>query len=144
MAAVLFVFVRSRISNPWRVHIFSRWDQNQERLGVWKKVQHLQKKYNCQWTLLRGKKPKWILHNFGNLLQPLASVPDSRKHVVPTEWQVPTVLGRLCFQGKGYFNSSATVSAVRAGQWLPGSCQFGHTRRSSIGHCDRPGDEQFT
>ena len=97
------------------VHIFSRWDQNQERFGVWKKVQHLQKKYNCQWTLLRGKKPKWILHNFGNLLQPLASVPDSRKHVVPTEWPVPTVLGRLCFQGKGYFNSSATVSAVRAG-----------------------------
>ena len=34
MAAVLFVLVRSRISNPWRVHLFSRWDQNQERFGV--------------------------------------------------------------------------------------------------------------
>ena len=42
---------------------------------------------------MRGKKPKWILHNFGNLLQPLALVPDSGKHVVPTGCQVPTVLG---------------------------------------------------
>ena len=36
---------------------------------IWrlKKVQYLQKKYHCQWTLLLGKKPKWIFHNFGNL-----------------------------------------------------------------------------
>ena len=29
---------------------------------IWclKKVQYLQKKYHCQWTLLRGKNPKWI------------------------------------------------------------------------------------
>ena len=40
---------------------------------IWwlKKVQYIQKKYHCQWTLLRGKKPKWIFHNLGNLLRPL-------------------------------------------------------------------------
>ena len=46
-----------------------------------------------RWSLLRGKKPKWIFRNLGSLLQPLEFVPDSRKHVVPTEWQVRTVLG---------------------------------------------------
>ena len=58
-----------------------------------RKVQYLQKKYHCQWTLLRGKKPKWIFHNFGNLLRPLELVPASHERVVPTEWQVRTVLG---------------------------------------------------
>ena len=34
---------------------------------IWwlKKVQNLHRKYHYQWTLLRGKKPKWIFHNFG-------------------------------------------------------------------------------
>ena len=50
---------------------------------------------------MRGKTPKWILHKFGNLLQPtLALVQDSRKHVVPTEWQVPTVLGDCTAKAK--------------------------------------------
>ena len=33
---------------------------------IWwvKKVQYLQKKYHCKWTLLRGKKPKWIFSQF--------------------------------------------------------------------------------
>ena len=57
------------------------------------KVQYLQKKHHCQWTLMRGKKPKWNLHNFGDLLHPLEFVPTSRERVVPTEWQVRTVLG---------------------------------------------------
>ena len=43
------------------------------------------KKCQCQWTLLRDKKPKWIFHNLGNLLRPLKLVP-----VVP---QARTVLG---------------------------------------------------
>ena len=32
---------------------------------IWwlQKVQYLQKKYNCKWTLLRGTQPKWIFHN---------------------------------------------------------------------------------
>ena len=59
-----------------------------------------EKKYHCQWTLLRGKKPRWNFQNFGNLLQPLALVPDTRKHVVPTEWQVRTVLGDCISKGK--------------------------------------------
>ena len=43
--------------------------------------------------LLRSKKPRWIFHNFGNLLCPLELVPASRERVVATEWQVRTVLG---------------------------------------------------
>ena len=49
--------------------------------------------YHCHWTLLRGKKPKWIFHNLGTLLRPLELGPASRERVVPTEWQVRTVLG---------------------------------------------------
>ena len=43
--------------------------------------------------LLRGRTPNWIFHNLGSLLQPLEFVPESRKHAVPTEWQIRTVLG---------------------------------------------------
>ena len=39
------------------------------------------------------RNPSGFFHIFGNLLQPLESIPDSRNHVVPTEWQVRTVLG---------------------------------------------------
>ena len=66
-----------------------------DRIQDWwfKKVQYLQKKYHCQWTLLRGKKPKWIFHNLDNLLRPPELIPASRVRVVPTEWQARTVLG---------------------------------------------------
>ena len=74
-----------------------------------KKVQYLQKKYHCQWTLLRGKKPKWMFSKFGKFLRLLELVPASREHVVPTEWQVRTVLGDCISKAKGYFDSSATV-----------------------------------
>ena len=37
-----------------------------------KEIQYLQKKYHCQWTLLRGRQPKWILHSFGDLCNPLS------------------------------------------------------------------------
>ena len=65
-----------------------------ESRKIWwlKKVQYLKKNYHCQWTLLRGEKPKWIFHNLGNLLRPLELIPALRERVVPTEWQVRTVL----------------------------------------------------
>ena len=58
------------------------------KMWLLKKVQYVQKKYHCQWTLLRGKQSKWIFHSFGDLLQPLEFVPASRERVVPTEWLV--------------------------------------------------------
>ena len=65
-----------------------------------KKVQYLQKKYHCQWTLTRGKKPEWISLNFGDLVQPLEFVPASRERLVPTEWQVRSVLGDCISKAK--------------------------------------------
>ena len=65
-----------------------------------KKLQYLQKKYHCQWTLLRGEKPKWIFHNLCNLLRPLELVPASRERVVPAEWQARTVLGDCMSRAK--------------------------------------------
>ena len=92
MATVPFVLGLSTIKNLGGKFFF--WE-GQESGKIWwlKKVQYLQKKYHCQWTLLRGRKPRWIFHNFGNLLHPYESVPYSRKHVVPTEWQVRSLLG---------------------------------------------------
>ena len=74
---------------------------------IWwlKKVQHIQKKYHCQC----GKKPKCIFHNLGNLLRHLELVQASRERVVPTEWQVRTVL-RDCI-------SKARVIPVQAPQY---------------------------
>ena len=46
------------------------------------------------------RKPSGFCHNFGKLLQPLELVPDSPKHVVPTEWQVRTVRGDCIFKAK--------------------------------------------
>ena len=85
---------------------------------IWwfKKVQYLQKKYHCQWALLSGEKRKWIFHNLGNLLLPMELVPASRERVVPTEWQVRTVLWRLHTKRKSDSSSSTSVSAVCADQ----------------------------
>ena len=58
---------------------------------------------------LRGRKPKWIFYKFGNLLQPLEFVPASRERVVPTEWQVRTVLGDCI--------STAKVISMQAPQY---------------------------
>ena len=55
------------------------------------------------------KTPKRIIHNLGNLLQQLEFVPDSRKHVVPTEWQVRTVPGDC--------KNKAKVISTRAPQY---------------------------
>ena len=100
---------------PWQsikslvASTFSFWVQNHGKIWWLKKVQYLKKKYHCKWTLLRGEKPKWIFHNFGNLLQPLEFVPASREHVFPTEWQVRAVLGDCI--------SRAKVISVRAPQY---------------------------
>ena len=68
---------------------------------IWwlKKVHYLQKKYHCQWTLLRGKQLKWIFF-FGDPLQALEFVPATRERVVPTEWQVRSVFGDCISKAK--------------------------------------------
>ena len=46
-----------------------------------------------------AKNPSCFFHNLGNLLRPLELIiPASRERVVPTEWQVRTVLGE-CISG---------------------------------------------
>ena len=93
--------------NSWRVNIFLFLGPESGKIWWLKSVQYLQKKkYHCRWTLLRGKKPRWILHNFGNLLRPLELVPASREHVVPTEWQVRRVLGDCISKGKVVSNQA--------------------------------------
>ena len=47
-----------------------------------------------------ARNPSGFFHNFGNLLKPVALVPDSRKHLVRTEWLVRTVLGDSISKGK--------------------------------------------
>ena len=73
------------------------------------KVHFLQKRCHCRWTLLRGRPLKWIFQNLGSPLQPLEFVPDSREHVVQTEWQVRTILGD-CF-------STAKIISIQAPQY---------------------------
>ena len=72
-------------------------------------MQYLQNKYHCQWTLLRGEKPKWIFRNLGNLLRPLELIPASHERVVLTGWQVRTVIGDCI--------SKAEVIPARAPQY---------------------------
>ena len=93
-------------------------------------------------TLLGGPKEKEarqvcreVMKAFsGNLLRPLESVPASREHVVPTKWQVRTVLGDCI--------SKAKAVSIRAPQYRQYTltidfldfANFDHTRGSSIGH----------
>ena len=58
----------------------------------------------------------WKDAQVGNLLQPLEFVPESRKHVLPTEWQVRTVLGDCISKANVISISSATVSPTFANQ----------------------------
>ena len=93
------------------------------------------KKYHCQWTLLRGEKLKWIFHNLGNLLRPPELIPASRERVVPTEWQVRTVLGDCISRAK-----VIPVQAPQYRQYAPISDFLDldnwslQRERSSIGH----------
>ena len=108
MATVPSVLGHSRTSNLCKHFLIL--GPEPDKIWWLKKVQqYLQKRYHCRWTLLRGKTPKWIFHNLGNLLQPLEFVPDSRKHVVPTEWQVRTVLGDCI--------SKARIISIQAPQY---------------------------
>ena len=90
---------RDRAANPRRKHFLILGPES-GRFGWLKKVRHLQKNYNCQWAFLRGKDPKCIFHNLGNLRQPLASIPTSRERVLPTEWHVRTILGDCISKAK--------------------------------------------
>ena len=101
---------------------------------IWwlKKVQYLQNKYHCQWTLLRGEKPKWIFHNLGNLLRPLDLIPASRERVVPRQWQVRTVLGDGISRTKVI---PARASQYRQYALINDFLDLANLRtRSSIGH----------
>ena len=97
---------------------------------IWwlKKVQFLQKRYHSQWTLLRRKQPKCTSHNFGDFSQPLEFAPTSRLRVVPTEFQVRSVLGV----------SKAKVISIQAPRYqqsaLIRSCNFEYERGSNLGH----------
>ena len=61
---------------------------------IWwlKKVQYLEKNTGANGPSCAARHPKGF-HDLGNLLRPLELVPVSRERVVPTEWQVRTVLG---------------------------------------------------
>ena len=54
---------------PWQsiksltLNISLFWDQNQEEFWWLKKCTIPSEQYHCQWSFLRGKKPKGILHN---------------------------------------------------------------------------------
>ena len=61
------------------VNISLFWDLNQGRILVVEKGTIPSEQYHCQWSFLRGKKPKGIFLKFGNLLHPLELVPNSRK-----------------------------------------------------------------
>ena len=56
-----------------------------------------------------ARNPSGFFITCGNLLHPLELVPDSRKYVVPTEWQVRTVLGDSI--------SKAEVISIQAPQY---------------------------
>ena len=128
-----------------------------------KKVQYLQKKYHCQWNFLRGKNSKWIFHNLGNLLQPLESIPASRERVVPTEWQVRSVLGDCLSKSKvitvqaPQYRQYALISdfldlahlslqeeAALATNWIKDRPEGFQASEPSVGHHGGPGDEQCT
>ena len=109
------------------------------------------KKCHCQWIFLRGKKPKWIFHNLGNLSRPLGSIPASRKRVVPTEWQVRTILGVITVQAPQYrqhalisdsldlANLSVQEEAALATNWIDE-----RPEEPCVSRHGRTSNEQFT
>ena len=110
MATVLFVLGIGRISNSWSVNIFLFWDQNQERSGIVEKRYDIcRKDITVTGPSCVARNPRKFIYNVGNLLEPLESVLYSRKHVVPTEWQVRTVLGDCV--------SKAKVVSIQAPQY---------------------------
>ena len=102
---------------------FLFWDQDQERFGGWKRC-NISRKVPLPMNLLRGEKPKLILHNLAIFCVHWSFMPASRERVVPTEWQVRTVLG----------------GCVSRAKVLPGLCPSECTRASRID----PRSENFT
>ena len=47
-----------------------------------------------------ARNPSVFFHNFGSLSRPIELIPASRERVIPTEWQVRTVLGDCISKGK--------------------------------------------
>ena len=112
---------------------------------------------------MRGKKHKWIFHNFGDLLQPFEFEPASRERVVPTGWQVRTVLGDCITKTKlisirappyrqyalisdflDLANLSLRDEATLATNWIKDLPDGLKTSEPSIGHYDRRGCAQFS
>ena len=75
LAATPFMLGRGGTPNPWR-HFFILGPET-GRIWWLKKVQHLQKNYHCQWTLLAWRNtPSGIFNNFTNLLRFLGINPS--------------------------------------------------------------------
>ena len=83
------------------------------------KVQYFEKKYHCQWALLRVEKNKWIV-------------------VVPTKWQIHTVLGDCISRAK-----VIPAPAPQYRQHAPIS-DFLDLAHLSVGHQDGPIYKQLT
>ena len=103
---------------------------------IWwlKKMQYLLKKFHCRWTLLRGNHLKWILSQFWRSFTTTGVCTDLAWASGSNGMASSFCSWRLFFEGRHDYNSNATVLAMCADQSLPGSCQFEHTRGSSIGH----------
>ena len=84
---------------------------------------------------LRDKQPKWIFHNVGVLLQPLEFVPALRGRVVPTEWQVRSVLGDCISKTTLiYFRAPQHRQLTLISDFRTGSCKIECEKGSNIGH----------
>ena len=99
------------------------WNQKQEDLVV-------EEKEECHRKSTTANGPSCV----GNLLRPLESIPASRERVVPTEWQVRTILGDCKAKAR-----VMTVQAPHCRQHALISdfldlCQPEFTRRGRIGH----------
>ena len=111
-------------------------------------------------TLLRGRNPKWIFHNFGNLFTTLDSIPTSCVRVVPTEWQIRTILGaclsKVISSGALQYRQHALISdcldlahlslrkeAGLATNWIKDPPEGLKTTKPCTGFRDRPGVAQF-
>ena len=112
-----------------------------------KKVQRFQKKY----------------HNLGNLLRPLESMPVSRERVVPTEWEVRTILGDCMSKARvittqepqyqkhalicdflDLANLSVQDEAALATTWIDDRPEGLKASERCVRHHGRTSDEQFT
>ena len=65
LATVPSVLGHCRISKSW-VWTFLILAPESGKNWWLKKVQYLQQKYHCKWTVLRGTQPKFMFHNFGD------------------------------------------------------------------------------